>query len=221
MISLGLLAIVGQSGASWDREAVLSSMENGKPLGRVEVFLKLLPGGSVRRKTICSFFLPSGKSYITDEEEWDALGVMKSAVRRSRTGEESGQTVASFTPTGAVLKFSSGQGAKGDEEVFDLPEGWRRGESCLAWLTGGKPTAGESSKGVRFDFDRLGWTEVTTVYKGKEATLLRGQRIEAHVFEDSLGVTLHADDKGLPIRQTAKDEAGTVVWERISSVVHR
>lgn len=221
MTSLALLALIPQQSESWDREAILSSMENDKPLGRVEVFLKLLPGGAVRRKTICTFFLSTGKSYITDEEEWDSTGLMKSAVRRSRTGNESGQSLASFTSRGAVLTFLSGQGSKGDEEVFDLPEGWQRGEPSLAWLTGPKPDKGASSRGVRFEFDRLAWTEVTTTYKGREAVLLRGQKLAAHVFEDSLGVTQYLDDHGLPLRQTANDEAGTVVWERIKAVIRR
>lgn len=221
MTSLALLGVLSQSGDSWDREVILSSTENGRPLGRVEVFLKLLADGSVRRKTICTFFLPTGKSYITDEEEWDSKGLMKSAMRRSRTGADSGQALASFSSKGAVLTFLAGQGKKGDEEVFDLPEGWQRGEPALAWLTGPKPERGASSLGVRFDFDRLAWTEVNTTYKGREAILLRGQKVEAHVFEDSLGVTQFLDDKGLPFRQTAKDEAGTVVWERIKAVVRR
>lgn len=221
MTSLAFLAILSQSGNSWDREAILSSNENGKPLGRVEVFLKFLADGSVRRKTICTFFLTSGKSYITDEEEWDSKGLMKSAVRRSRTGEDSGQALASFSSQGAVLTFLTGQGKKGDEEVFALPEGWLRGEPALAWLTGPKPERGASSSGVRFDFDRMAWSEVTTTYKGREAILLRGQKVDAHVFEDSLGVIQCLDDKGLPIRQTAKDEAGTVVWERIKASVRR
>lgn len=220
MTAILAAAILAQAGPAWDREVILSSIADDKPLGRVEIFLKLLPQGGVRRKIISTFFLGSGKSYITDEEEWDSTGLMKSAVRRTRTGDESGQVLASFTDASAILKFSAG-GGKGDEQVFELPDGWKRGEPALAWLTSEKPLPGSASQGARFDFDRMSWVHVTSTYNGPADVILRGQRVPAFVISDDLGVTQWLDDKGLLIKQVAMDEVGQVVWERISSTIRR
>lgn len=220
MITAITAVLLAQSGPVWDREVVLSSVADDKPLGRVEIFMKLLPQGGVRRKIISTFFLGAGKSYITDEEEWDSSGLMKSAVRRTRTGDESGQALASFAEKRAVLKFSAGS-AGADEEVFDLPEGWARGEPALSWLTSDKPMAGTASQGVRFDFDRMSWVQVTSTYVGPTEVILRGQKLPGFLISDDLGVSQWFDDKGLLIRQIAKDEAGSVIWERISSIVRK
>ena len=220
MIAAVAAILMAQAGPVWDREVVLSSIADGKPLGRVEIYLKLLPQGGVRRKIISTFFLGAGKSYITDEEEWDGSGLMKSAVRRTRTGEESGQVLASFAEKKAILKFSAG-GSGADEEVFDLPEGWERGEPALTWLTAAKPASGAVSRGARFDFDRMSWVQVTSTYGGPVEVTLRGQRLSAFLITDDLGISQWLDDKGLLIRQIAKDDAGAVTWERISSVVRK
>lgn len=220
MSALAAAILLTQAGQAWDREAVLSSVADGSPLGRVEVFLKLLPQGGVRRKIISSFFLGAGKSYITDEEEWDSAGLVKSASRRTRTGSETGQALATFAEGKAIIKFSAG-GSSYDEDVFDLPEGWVRGEPALSWLTAARPASGTVSGGVRFDFDRMAWVKVNTTYEGPSEIVLRGVKTAGFLITDDLGVSLWVDEKGLPIRQVSKDEAGTVIWERISSVVRR
>ena len=91
----------------------------------------------------------------------------------------------------------------------------------MTWLTAAKPASGAVSRGARFDFDRMSWVQVTSTYGGPVEVTLRGQRLSAFLITDDLGISQWLDDKGLLIRQIAKDDAGAVTWERISSVVRK
>lgn len=208
------------AGQVWDREVVLSSFIDSKPLGRVEIFVKLLANGGARKKTISTFFAETGKTYITDEEEWDAKGLHTSLVRKTRVGDQTGQVMVSFVDSGAVAAFSSAQRAT-ESITYTLPEGMTEGDATRNWLLREAPEEKAELSAVRFDLDRMAWVSAKILFEGKAPLVLRGQTTESFVVKDDQGVTQWLDSKGLLLKQEVVDEAGLVRWERISSKVIR
>lgn len=208
------------TGQVWDREVVLSSFADAKPLGRVEIFIKLLGNGGARRKTISTFFAETGKTYITDEEEWDAIGRHTSFVRKTRIGTDAGQVMVSYTATGAVLSLTS-PGRAPESLAYEIPEGSVQGDPSRNWVLKHLPAEKTEEDAARFDLDRMAWVKSKVSFEGKTSLVLRGQTHEAFVIKDDQGTTQWLDDKGLLIKQEVADEAGLIKWERVSSKVLR
>lgn len=208
------------SGPVWDREVTLDSSIDAKPLGRVEIFIKLLANGGARKKTINTFFAETGKTYITDEEEWDALGRQTSLVRKTRVGADSGQILVSHASFGAVLTFAS-PSRKDETFTYEIPEGLSQLDPTRNWLLKNQPKDKEEASAVRFDLDRMAWVKAKVQFEGPASIVLKGQTIQAFVVKDDQGLTQWLDDKGLLIKQVATDEMGLIEWERISSKVLR
>lgn len=204
----------------WDREVVLSSFVETKPLGRVEIFVKLLANGGIRRKTISTFFAETGKTYITDEEEWDAKGRHTSFVRKTRIGSDMGQVLVSYTDAGVVLAMTS-PGRTPESMAYQIPEGLVQGDPSRNWLLRDLPPDMAEFDAVRFDLDRMAWVKAKVTFQGKTSLLLRGQSLDAFVIKDDQGTTQWLDSKGLLIKQEVSDEMGLVKWERVSSKVLR
>lgn len=208
------------TGQVWDREVVLSSFADAKPLGRVEIFIKLLGNGGARRKTISTFFAETGKTYITDEEEWDGVGRHTSLVRKTRIGTDSGQVMVSYTGSGVVLSLSSPDRAS-ESLSYEIPAGMAQGDPSRNWILRSLPADRTEQDVVRFDLDRMAWVKSKVSFKGKTSLVLRGQTHEAYVIKDDQGSTQWLDSKGLLIKQEVADEAGLIMWERVSSKVLR
>ncbi len=207
-------------GLVWDREVVLSTSVDNKPLGRVEIFIKLMANGGARRKTISTFFAETGKTYITDEEEWDGRGVHTSLSRRTRVGVQTGLVLVSYAGSGAVLSFSTA--GRGEETItYDIPAGLAEGDITRNWLLKTQPEDKAEAEAVRFDLDRMAWVKSKVTFEGRSSLVLKDQTHEAYIVKDDLGATQWLDSKGLLLKQEVADEAGLVRWERISSKVVR